>query len=303
MVADMEHLNSFSSVEFLKTPDKYGHYYYKYSQEHPYLLNIIVNERRHEFVVEFTGKILKDNYFKLINKDTIYQCLNTINGTGLCKMDIDAVIRSAEVCRCDVTMDVECLYNMNNIKRHLKSSITNYDKWLCRNCENNGIVITNNATTFKHQMRFILYEKEKELHKATNREFIDWVNDINSLEEHFKNRVRFELNLRTKEQVRRLLDIQDNRLMTVLQSTANPILTIFDLAINEQINSTSVTYGKPDKLAMLQQCGYDLQAVEMRIRATTPKTTSISRKMEPYRRLLHEIQVSGETMNIRDLIA
>ena len=83
MVADMEYLRSFSPADFLKIPDRYGHFYYKYLHEHPYLLNIIINEGRNEIVIEFTGKILKDDYHRLINIDTIHQCLSTINYDGL----------------------------------------------------------------------------------------------------------------------------------------------------------------------------------------------------------------------------
>ena len=302
LVADMEHLLSFSPANFLRIPDRYGHFYYKYLQEHPYLLSIIINDRRNELVVEFTGKILQDDYHKLINIDTIHQCLNTINHLGICELDVDGIVQSAEVCRCDVTMDVECHFIMNDIKRHLKSSITNYDKWLYRNCENNGIEITNNATTPKHRKRLIMYDKDKELHKSNNRDFMDWVNDRDCLERQFKNKMRFELNLRTKAQVRTFLHISDNKLNNVLTSTANPILEVFDCAIREDKDSATIVYGKPDKLALLAECGYDLQAVEMRLRANTPRTSSIRRKMESYRKLLHEIQDSGESMNIRDLI-
>ena len=302
LVADMEHIRSFSPADFLKIPDRYGHFYYKYLHEHPYLLNIIINDRRNEIVIEFTGKILKDDYHRLINIDTIHQCLDTINHLGICELDVDGIVQSAEVCRCDVTMDVDCHYNMNDIKRHLKSSITNYDKWLYRNCENNGIEITKNFTSSKHRKLLILYEKGKELHKANNRYFMDWVSDRDSLERRFKSKMRFELNLRTKEQVRTFLHISDNKLNNVLSSTANPVLEVFDRAINENRTSTTTVYGKPDKMALLEQCGYDLQAVEMRIRATTPPTSSIGRKMEPYRTLLHEIQDVDEPMNIRNLI-
>lgn len=298
----MEHLLSFSPADFLRIPDRYGHFYYKYLQEHPYLLSIIINDRRNELVVEFTGKILQDDYHKLINIDTIHQCLNTINHLGVCELDVDGIVQSAEVCRCDVTMDVECHFIMNDIKRHLKSSITNYDKWLYRNCENNGIEIINNATTPKHRKRLIMYDKEKELHKSNNRDFMDWVNDKDCLERQFKNKMRFELNLRTKKQVRTFLHISDNKLNNVLTSTANPILEIFDLAIDEVIVPNTVCYNKTEKLALLQQCNYDLQAVEMYIRENSPMTSSIRRKMEPYRKLLQEIHGGGETMKIRDLL-
>ena len=67
--------------------------------------------------------------------------------------------------------------------------------------------------------------------------------------------------------------------------------------------TTSTIYNKADKMAFLQKCNYDLQAVEMRIRASKPKTSSISRKMEPYRKLLHDIREANKPMSIRNLIA
>lgn len=254
-------------------------------------------------MLEFTGKILKDDYYKLINIDTIHQCLNTINNLGICELDVDGVILSAEVVLCDVTMDVEYPFSMADVKKHLRASTTNNYKWSIKNCSNNGFVIINNFTNSKYYKRFILYDKEKELHKANNRDFMDWVSEKDNLESYYKSKVRFELNLLNVKQVKRNLDIQDNKLMTVLQSKSNPILTVFDLIFNEDKIKTTTVYSKLDKLALLELCDYDLQAVEMRIRATMPRNSSISRKMEPYRKLLQDIQASEiPPMNIRNLI-
>jgi hypothetical protein len=162
--------------------------------------------------------------------------------------------------------------------------------------------IFNNATTSKNQKRFIIYDKTKELNMARNKDFLDGLNNKDDLLQSLANKVRFEFNLRTKKQIRSFLHIPDNRLCSVLNSTANPILEIFDLAIDEVIVPDAVCYNKTEKLALLQQCNYDLQAVEMRIRENTPKTSSIRRKMEPYKKLLHEIRGGCEAMKIRDLL-
>lgn len=302
LVTAADHITNFNPSKFLKIPDRFGGYYYKYVQEHPYMINIIYNEKRCEFVLEFTGKVLKDGYTRLINKETIRQCLQNIQDISLFEFDVDAVIQDAEVCRCDVTKDVECSFPMGTMKRHLKASIKNYDKWLCRNCENNGIEIYNNATTSKRQKRFIIYDKTKELNMSRNKDFLNGLDNKDDLLQFFDNKLRFEFNLRTKEQVRSFLHIPDNSLCSVLNSTANPILEIFDLAIDEVVVPDAVCYNKSEKLALLQQCNYDLQAVEMRIRENSPKTSSIRRKMEPYRKLLQEIEGGGETMKIRDLL-
>lgn len=303
LVTDSQYATNLNPSQFLKIPTKQGDYYYKYHQDTPFYLTIINTPRKSELVLEFTGKILKDDYYKLINIDTIHQCLNTINNLGICELDVDGVIRSAEVVLCDITMDVECPFSMADVKKHLRASTTNNYKWSIKNCSNNGFVIINNVTTPKYYKRFILYDKGKELRKANNRDFMDWVSDKDNLESYYKSKVRFELNLLNVKQVKRNLDIQDNKLMTVLQSKSNPILTVFDLIFNEDKIKTTTVYNKLDKLALLELCDYDLQAVEMRIRATMPRNSSISRKMEPYRKLLQDIQASEITpMNIRNLI-
>ena len=301
LVTSANHITNFNPSQFLKIPYRYG-YYYKYVQEHPYMINIIYNEKSREFVLDFTGKVLKDDYTRLINKETIRQCLQNIQDLNLFEFDVDTLIQEAEVCRCDVTMDVKCPFPIDTLKRHIKASIKNYDKWLCRSCENNGVEIYNNATTSKRQKRFIIYDKNKELNMARNRDFLNGLDDKDDLLQYFANKLRFEFNLRTKEQVRSFLRIPDNKLCCVLNSTANPILEIFDLAIDEVVVTDAATNNKADKLALLQQCSYNLQAVEMRIRESSPKTSSIRRKMEPYRKLLQEIQGGGETMKIRDLL-
>lgn len=193
LVTAADHITNFNPSKFLKIPDRFGGYYYKYVQEHPYMKNIIYNEKRREFVLEFTGKVLKDGYTRLINKETIRQCLQNIQDISLFEFDVDAVIQDAEVCRCDVTKDVECSFPMGTMKRHLKASIKNYDKWLCRNCENNGIEIYNNATTSKRQKRFIIYDKTKELNMSRNKDFLNGLDNKDDLLQFLIT--NFDLNL------------------------------------------------------------------------------------------------------------
>ena len=68
----------------------------KYYQEHPYLLKIKVDYECGEVVIEFCGKILGKDYPKLISKETIRQCFETINDLGFVEVDIDAMM-DAEV--------------------------------------------------------------------------------------------------------------------------------------------------------------------------------------------------------------
>ena len=49
---------------------------YKYQQDKPYSLLILVDYSHNELVLEFTGKILLDKYSQLINSETIKDCLS-----------------------------------------------------------------------------------------------------------------------------------------------------------------------------------------------------------------------------------
>lgn len=304
LATSSQYITNLNPTQFLETPMKQGDYYYKYHQDSPFSLTIINNPRKSELVIDFTGKVLKDDYPRLINRNTIRQCFDNICAMNICTLDIDATLENSEVCLCDVTQDFVCNHSMADIKRHIKASIKNYDKWLIKKCQNNGLVISNSVTTQRRSKRFIIYDKAKEMKRAENRGFLACVDNPSALLHQFDGMIRLELNLRSMEQVRNYLHIPNNQLQAVLNSTAAPILAIYDEAVSETIPVNTSIYNKAEKLALLEQCDYDLQAVEMKIRKHTPTNTSIRRKMEPYRVLLQSIHTTETSpMNLREFIA
>ena len=88
----------------------------------------------------------------------------------------------------------------------------------------------------------------------------------------------------TKEQVRRLLGIEDNSIRSVMNSIANPILAIYDEATSLSTNMSHIT-NKKDYICeqVLRDCVFFLEAMEMKMRALTYKITSIKRTMQPFR--------------------
>ena len=302
LVTSSQYATNLNQSQFLMIPKKHGSFYYKYQQETPFFLAIVVSPDRQELTIEFTGKILQDEYPNLINLTNIRYCLERITNMNLCDLNIEAIVQDSKVCLCDVTKDVVCPHPMKDIKTHLKASLTNHDKWLVRKCQNNGLEIYNSVTTKRLFKRFIIYDKSKELKRAENSRFLDSLDSPKELLNRFADKIRVELNLRSMKQIRSYLHIPNSDLQSVLHSSANPILEIWDEAIAETTSSSTRIYNKTEKLALLQQCNYDLQAVEMRIRENTPKTSSIRRKMEPYKKLLQDIQGGCDTIKIRDLL-
>ena len=278
--------------------------YYKYSQESPFCLMIQADFNKQELVIEFTGKILKEDYPQLINRNNIVKCIETINDMGICRIDTEAILAHGEVCKCDVTKDISST-QMQEIITQMKQRLSNYDKWTCAKYQGNGLVISNTVKTDRYKKRLSIYDKQKELNKACNREFLNTITNRQELLDYFQDKIRFELNIDTKAQIRLLLGVTDNRLRSVLSSNANPILTVFDEAIRRNEVTAYHSDLKEYMMALLiKDCHNDLEEVEAKVRAMIPKTVSVKKKMQTFRDLYTKMQNEVTTpIDVRSLIA
>lgn len=270
----------------------------KYSIRSPYQLYIEADYVERELVVEFSGKILKDDYPKLINTDTIATCLSNINALGICKLNTDRILEDAEVVKADVCKDIDCP-DYKTLTATLQASISNYKKYQARNISSN-LVIEKNVQTKGLKRRLTIYDKYRELQRASNRHFLGIVEDSQGVLKAFENKVRFEINLNSKEQLRQCLHITSTNLASVLTSTANPIWALLDAAITDTdigSNCTSITELKNQLL--LEHCSNDLTKVEAMLRRYCSPNTHISQAMRPYRQLLIKLS-SSPSGNIKD---
>lgn len=277
--------------------------YYKYKQNAPFLLLIQADYKKSELVIEFTGKILQDYYKELINRNNISQCLNRINDLGICHLDVESIIRFSRIGKCDITKDVSC-NQYHEVLSHIRQHLTNHKKWNCKDYTG-GIVIENTVSTARHKKRLTIYGKGKELAKATNADFLQSLSNPQDIQDYFKDKIRFELNINTESQIRKLLNISTNDMNSVLNSTSNPILTVFDEAIKE-ISAPSYSKNLNDykNELLLKECDFDLAKVEAKIRTLISKNTSIQRIMEPYKKLYQRMfnNTPNEIINLRSLV-
>lgn len=269
----------------------------KYYQEVPYLLMIKVDYVEKEVVVEFCGKILGKDYPKLISAETIKTCFDNINAMGFCRIDFAAMM-DAEVVKADVTTDVHGV-DVPQLTSYVRSHINNYRKFVSRIKRNGNFVIDKNVTTDNMKKRMTIYDKGKEMQKVKNKRYAE----MNGLQQAFDDVCRFELNLNSKQQVRDALKIDNNKLKNVLASTARPIYD-FMVQIIGPVND--IDYGpaslssKKEYLTrlVLQDCQYDLEKVEAKMRELYPQRgTNFKKVMEPYR-----LMMERETDNGADYI-
>jgi hypothetical protein len=274
---------------------------YKYHQDTPFYLLIRKDFIHSECVIEFTGKILSDRYPELINRDNIRYCIEQINRLRICEIDTERLLHTAKVAKCDVTKDVTST-EIKEIISQTKQNLTNYDKWEVEKYPN-GICLRNKVTTERYKKRVCIYDKGKELKQQTNSSFLQSLHKSQRLLDYFQDKVRFELNIGTMVQVKRLLKIDDNSLIEVLNSTANPILSVIDEAIRHDSNSRQATSFKDYVYGLILADNHnDLAELEAKVRALVPKGTIIKRKMKPYRNYVTQ-HSDTPTLNIRDLLA
>ena len=129
LVADIKSIIEYDEYQFEKTI-KYGNITYKYYQEIPYLLSVLIDYPQNHVVIEFTGKILGADYPKLISMETIRQCFQIINSMGFITLDIEAMM-DADVVKCDVTKDIK-LNDIPTLTQYIRNHTSSYQKYVCR---------------------------------------------------------------------------------------------------------------------------------------------------------------------------
>ena len=284
-------VSSFSNIEILdethfKVETKDGYVVTrKYHNENPYLLDIKIDYIEKELVIEFTGRILGKDYPKLISIQTIGQCFTAINDLGFCRLDIESLM-DADVVKCDVTKDIS-VDNVPQLTAFLRNHNNNYQKVLCRKMNNSNLTIEKNVTTKKLKKRMVVYDKEKEMNKSCNRQFVE----DNGLEGAFDGQCRFELNLNSKEQIRSSLGITNTKLKSVLAADANPILDFLDDVVGPPLVSASFTDKKAYlHMLVLKDCDFDLEKVEAKMRDLYPsRGTNFKKVMEPYKMMMEQM--------------
>jgi hypothetical protein len=194
--------------------------------------------------VDFTGKILGDDYLVHINKKTFKNAIDTINGLGVCKIDTYHLLEVATINLVDVVKDVDVSdYDGNiidDIAYYIDRGKYNVSEY------NGGIVVENKLSTPGLKMRLTIYNKGKESKLARNKQFCQILTKktINKL----SNLIRFELNVKTHAGIRNALKVNDVTLKSVLSSKANPILDILKNVLVPYSNSNITKRCKQDAL-------------------------------------------------------
>lgn len=261
--------NKFNTNINLKTGEIKSEYFSsKYDNEMPYNLYIAIDHYHRKLTIEFSSKVLLDDYPKLISKNTIRQCFENINKLDICTLDIDGILNNSVVTDIDVTVD-KTFDLTHDVLNSLDRNVNNYRKYRWEHYENEGMRFSNDVKSKDCQESILIYNKFKEInHKTENKKFLNLLTNKEDVLNYFLDKTRFEINLTTPEKIKRYLNIEDINLYTVLNSTANPILALYNKIFTKN-NAKELKYRDFDKLAIIaiiEKFGYDRKLIEQELR-------------------------------------
>ena len=268
-----------------------------FNMEEPFSLMIKKNYRRRESVIEFTGKILESDYHRLIRLDNIHRCFDNIHKLGICKI---SHYLSADVVLCDVTNDYH-VFSIKDLTDFIAGNLSSYRKYKTTPYRNGNFTIETTANSKQYKRRLTIYDKGKEMYMAKNKEFLSaYYDDVNP----FVKKGRFELNLKSKHQIRSSLHIKDTKLLTVLLS-AQSVNPIFDF-LSEVIREEDVTFQKSNNgnqiYQYLRYCAlvvndFDMEKLDAVIRPLCSKGTKVNSVLKPFRQMIDEMKADTGTYN------
>lgn len=270
---------------------------YRYSQTTPYLLYIEQDILEDEVVIEFTGKILEEDYPNLINRENIRQCLDNINALGICTLDVDGILNYGEVVKADVTKDIEYENDISTLTTEMMSCIKNYKRYEATFDKGNFTIRLKNKTP-NRQLRLTIYDKEKEMSLMDNQRWMASLGDAaaHQINEHFRKKVRFELNLTSVKAIKDNLGIRDNSISSVLNAETNPIMPFLDKVLLDNAEArVAKSVRDLERIAFMEKFGNDMKAIERAILPIKSPKTNLSQVMRPYRQLYNALNSNNST--------
>jgi len=219
---------------FIKIVNNEGEVIYTtFSNKIPSLLNMRIDHRQQTVVLEFTAKILGEQYPDLISVGTIKSALQQVALRTGCTLNEDGILNDAIVLLVDVTKDIP-VQMTHELKQELFMSCSNLKKWRVEIHKQNGIEIRKAVRNkSKCRERLSLYCKPTEMQRSENKAFLASLDDDSQVLKYFQGRTRIEYNLTSSHMIKEMLAIENTSLRLVLESAANPLLNfcrrVFDL--------------------------------------------------------------------------
>ena len=279
----------------------------RYSHKKPFNIYMNYSLQDNACIIEFSSKVLLERYPELINKNNIHQCLQNFENIGFCKIDIDSIINDSELLTCDITRDISGIIHPDRLA--MKSCLKSHNKFRVQKYGNSGYSVDKMVKTSNRKLRIIIYDKGKEFRKKANAEFLSMVNEKEAMLAYFDGKFRVEANVNTKEQVRQLFLTETTNLLDVLNSPANPLLTLFDdvFTFPEEADQKNLSIPAPlsfpklktvKNALLLEACEYDMEKVDLLLNTTLSPNTDKSKYRAELTKLLNTYPLPNKNIQV-----
>ena len=249
-----------------------------------------------ETVIDFSAKILKGNYPKLLTAATIEEALTNILNVGAISFDVHQVLDIAHGKKGHMTKDfflsrafseyLKLLYQL-----HANRSYTpQYYEGEC-------ITFIQNIKTAHHRIFLKIYDKGIEYLLSKNADYRESLSthEKQQVAAYFKSKIRIEAEFNSKAKLRQYFpDIhKDILLKDLLLSTSDPLIDLYNYitkSIYEQMESTQkakaidytlrINYNDQLIFNSLEKHDFDLHRITHWLKSTcTPRTAQRKQKM------------------------
>ena len=267
----------------------------------PYNLYIAVSYVKQTLTLEFSSKILKENYPDLISRDTIKKCLTNINQLNICNIDVDSILSNGVVTSVDITYYADLILN-DNLLDALNSQVNNYRRFKWTHYNNEGITFTKDVKSKDCTETITLYNKEKEICTSHNKNFLNSLSQPQQIMDYFKGKTRFEITLDTPKKIMNYLNLTDTKIFSVLNSDTNPILILFDKIFNNSVtNISNATFDNYEEWSMkiiLDSYNGDLKRLEQDVRNKFSSRSGATKRMKKFEAVHHAMTSASTNENL-----
>ena len=267
----------------------------------PYNLYIAVSYVKQTLTLEFSSKILKENYPDLISRDTIKKCLTNINQLNICNIDVDSILSNGVVTSVDITYDADLILN-DNLLDALNSQVNNYRRFKWTHYNNERITFTKDVKSKDCTETITLYNKEKEICTSHNKNFLNSLSQPQQIMDYFKGKTRFEITLDTPKKIMNYLNLTDTKIFSVLNSDTNPILILFDKIFNNSVtNISNATFDNYEEWSMkiiLDSYNGDLKRLEQDVRNKFSSRSGATKRMKKFEAVHHAMTSASTNENL-----
>ncbi len=259
--------------QFTRRYTKSGECYYEY--KHP-LIDLYIrfglkeNGEEWELRIECTSTVLQERMMELISNDNIRDILRMLDTDYhlIRILDIEKFISKAYVYACDVTKDqYMTLEEAEAFQKFTYDNRINTRASKVDRREVTNFILENKVrTASKKKVRLTFYDKYKKLVQDSRiAKKLPWGFNI----EAQQGKYRLELELKNRELVKEYLNLRDNTLCEVLNSSEQPIRRFYWELIKCPVSIQPFVWkNRKDYLNFLiaKDCDFDLAKIEERLR-------------------------------------